>query len=224
MRRIRTKLVLSLMERALEEAVTLSRQLYARHQEEALELVTPLATSPHVLGLLTQGENPEAQDALRGEAAMLGEYALDVYDTAGARVASIRMLPDSLLEATPKAQHVEVNLGSSAGDLGAQLTETMHTSVVWSEGGLPIDAHAERLVELAHHSEPVVLEGDNGPGFVSVLLPVAEDGRRLGHILIARHTPDGFPGHARYVMAGHRFFKMVWVTRGGLQRAIIGVS
>ena len=253
MRRIRTKLVLSLLvvtliplvpsyylvrslvdrsfelgfnetvESAIEGASSMSRQLYARHRQESLALAEPLAASPHVLALLTGRGSPEAEEGLRGEAALLGEYALDVYDAAGTRVVSIRALPDSLLEVASHEEKRSISLELGEGSLGAQIAEEAFSLVGQAERGVPIEVYAGRLEELADRTEPALLEGGNDPGYVSVFLPVVEGGRRLGSVLVARRTPDGFPRHARHVMAVNQIFKTVEYYREDLRRLFIGV-
>ena len=257
MRRIRTKLVLSLLvvtliplvpsyhlvrslvdrsfelgfnetvETAIEGASTLSRQLYARLRAESLALTAPLAASPHVLQLLTDGAGAaaraRAEAGLRDGAAPLGRYAIDVYDVAGTRVAAIRALPDSLLTAGGRTTEAAVERIFGDGDLGAQMAEEAFALLSRAEGGVPIEAYAGRLDELAQRSEPTLLEAGNDPAYVSVFLPVDVDGQRRGSLLVARRTPDVFLSHARQVQVVNQVFKTLDYHREDLRRLFIGV-
>ena len=278
MRRLRTKLMLSLLvvtlipmvpsyhlaralvdrtfelifndtvESAIQGANRLSQQLYARHREETRALAEPLASSPHVRALLAGGADAASEAGLREAAAVLGEYALDVYDNARTRVVSIRALPDSLLADSLLADsllasplladdtereaddHVDISLrfaggeeAEDAGGLGAQIAQEVFALVGRPDHGIPIETQADQLEEWASRTTPYVLSSGGDPSYVSLYLPVFDGERRLGSVLLSRRMPEGFPENARQVMAVNQVFQAAGYVKDEARVLFIGL-
>jgi signal transduction histidine kinase len=279
MRRIRTKLVLALLvvtlipllpsyylvrslvdrsfelgfnetvERAIEGAAGMSRQLYSRHREESLELGRVLALSPPVLDLLQGDGDTEAQVAVRSAATPLGQYVMYVYDASGTQVAVIEELPDPPAEEAEtdegnvtisvdfddedlaedlaeeiadEAMH-EWSLEVDETSLGQQLAEEAFTLVMDQPSGAPIESYVSDVEALLADRETLLLESNNDPGYVSMFVTVFAADTLAGALLISRRTPDGFPETARHVMVVNQFFKTIDYYKGDLRRLFIGV-
>jgi len=224
------------VETAIDGAKSLSQQLYVRHRQETLELAASLENSPHVRALLSEAQGPEAEAGLRAEAEILGAYALDVYNAASQRVLSIRALPDSVLPAPVPSKagrpggedDVDIHLHLSGdgeergGDvalslsddaLGARIAEEVFALALPPKDAVPIDSAGDRQALWADGTEPSVLSLGGAPSYVSVHVPVLDGDRVLGHVLVSRLTPGGFPGKARRVMAVNQLFQGIGYYR-----------
>lgn len=218
---------------AIKGATSMSRQLYVRYRSETMALAGPLASSAHVRSLLGGNTTPEVVARLRTEAEILGEYAMDLFDPSGKRVASIRALPDSLLPDSLGAESAlprpsengenDIRLRFGEGDIGSQIAEEVFASLRTRDSGVPIDKHIDRVQALIQQTEPGVIGSGDGPGYVTVLLPVFDGETRLGSVILSRRTPDGFPGHARQVMAVNQLFQTAGYYREEMRLLLVGV-
>ncbi|MDA0335259.1 MAG: ATP-binding protein [bacterium] len=263
MRRIRSKLVLALLvvtliplvpsyylvrslvdrsfelgfnqtvERAIEGAASMSRQLYARHRQESLELGRAVALSPAVLSLVQGDVGAETQERARMAAAPLGQYVLHAYDPSGTRVSVFEELPDPLQAATETAEEAEADAGSRYEaefsedpeeiSFGEQLAEEAFNLVWAPPEGAPIEDYVGQIEALLADGRAVLLDSNNDPGYVTMFLPVYAGKSTAGALLISRRTPEGFPQTARHVMVVNQFFKTIDYYKDDLRGLFIGV-
>ncbi len=261
MRRIRSKLVLALLvvtliplvpsyylvrslvdrsfelgfnqtvERAIEGAASMSRQLYARHRQESLELGQLVARSPALLSLLQGHVDPETQERARTAAVPLGQYVLHAYDPTGTLVSVIEELPDSLQAATDTTAEADAGLlyevefseDSAEKSFGELLAEEAFALVWTPPEGAPIEDYVGQIEALLADGRAVLLDSNSDPGYVTMFLPVYAGDTSAGALLISRRTPEGFPQTARHVMVVNQFFKTIDYYKEDLRGLFIGV-
>jgi len=221
-RRIRTKLVLSLLvvtlipvvptyfvvkwlvhrsfdvafteniETALEEAARIPRGLYSQYREETLEFSARLARSEEAVALLNGGGIPDLGDELTA----LGNGKIDVYDTQARLVASFAKLE----EGAPEEEAGGVEHGSSTDRLDTRGPSASR------EGDLS-ELNTQTLDELSQRVTAEILEGGDDPQFISVCAPVISDGERHGFLIVVRALDPDFAHSARRIVAANQEFK-----------------
>jgi len=242
MRRIRTKLVLSLLivtmipvlssyylvrglvnhtlevifskkvETAIEGAAGISRDLYARYREEALGTVVELAGSASVMQTLENGRGGALADAFSA----LGTCRVDIYDEQANLVDSFSNMeeeePDDEAEGKDSPGAEETRKIFIGGE------EIGHTDV--GKGTVP-DFSREQLVELSQKTEAEILEGSDDPGYVSVFAPVVAGGNRLGFIVVVKALEKEFAQFARLIVDVNQNFKILAYSKEELRYTVL---
>ena len=225
MRRIRTKLVLSLLvvtlipvvptyflakwivhrsfdvaftqniESALEEAARIPKVQYGRYRDETLELSVRLAASEAITRLLADGGIPDLDDELRA----LGSCKVDVYDARARLTASFSRVAEGGLDGEP---------GRDQGD------------AVDAQVGLP-ELDPDILAELSRKVKAEVLRGGDDPQFISVCAPVMANGDHRGFLVVVRILERDFAQSARRIVAANRDFKRRGFYKEELKRDLL---
>ncbi|MFQ5651000.1 MAG: PAS domain-containing sensor histidine kinase [bacterium] len=226
MKRIRTKLILSLLlitllpvlpvyyviknllqqsievgynqnvERALESAYGISSDLYAKHKEETLALAAELAALESTQKVITRGSAIPAGVVSRINS--LGSAKVDVFDLTG------RLLRSATTD-SPHNSGQEQGLTSGA-TAGAGNFKSLYQNVIQP---------------LANKNDPAILESASGPGVIVAFAPVHGPKRRIGSLVVTRKIDEAFTKKRELVVKVLQMFKTLSFFEGDLTRGFL---
>jgi nitrogen fixation/metabolism regulation signal transduction histidine kinase len=211
MKRIRTKLVLSLLvitllpvfpvyylvrnllersleigfnknvELALEEAAQISRELYEKYKSETLVFAEQLSTSDWVKNLMS---NQSGTVPLIGEKAkLIGKGKIDFFDNKGNLIYSGSNVPD----------HVFPKLYQST------------------------------LVPLTRERDSKILKISENPGHIFAFAPILNKGNQRGFLVVTRAVDEKFTRRSMHVVKVHQMFKTLNLFQDDLTRGFLQV-
>ena len=212
------------VETAIEGSARISRELYRHYKKETLELASELARSRAVVGLL-KDESPQRGGATQdlSEAAIpLGACVIDLYDAQNQRVASLARLGED--PAAPEDHPEEAEkLERGPGRFGSRIREQALAFLSKESDELPLEFYRGKIDELSRKNAPEILEGSDNPRYISALVPIADQGRRLGFMIVVRVMEEEFAQGAQRIALVNKLFRYLDYNKDEYRLGIIAL-